>query len=62
MYLLLINQQEGRFLMAKLISIRHKYTMACALTGRIHMIEAKSRVSALAKGREWFGNQCFIAR
>ena len=48
--------------MAKLISIRRKFTMACALTGRIHMIEAKSRFQALAKGREWFGNQCFIVR
>ena len=48
--------------MAKLFSVRRKYTMACALTGRIHMIEASRRVSALAKGREWFGNQCFIAR
>ena len=62
MYLLLINQQEGRFLMTKLISIRHKYTMACALTGRIHLIEAKGRFQALARGREWFGNQCFIVR
>lgn len=48
--------------MNKLFSFRRKYTMACALTGRIHLIEANGRVQALAKGREWFGNQCFIVR
>ena len=48
--------------MTKLFSVRRKFTVCCALRGSIHTIMAKSRVQALAQGREWFGNQCFIVR
>ena len=44
----------------KLFSIRRKFTLCSAFNNSIHSFIAKSRVDALAKGREWFGHQCYL--
>ena len=46
----------------KFFTIRRKFTVVSAFNNSIHTILAKSKVDALARGREWFGHQCYLAR